>query len=118
MRARLGFALALVASLSACAATGDRPGDAASIANPYPSTYRAYPGVPTALVGATVYDGAGGRIDNGTVLFAQGKVFAIGGPDLAIPAGYTRIDGRGKFVTPGVIDIIPTPAAARRAGRR
>jgi imidazolonepropionase-like amidohydrolase len=35
------------------------------------------------------------------VLIAEGKVVAIGGPDLAIPAGYTRIDGSGKFVTPG-----------------
>ena len=73
--------------------------------NPYPSTYRPYPGTPTALTGATVYDGAGGRIDNGTVLFAGGKVVAIGGPELAIPADYLRIDAAGKFVTPGIIDI-------------
>lgn len=72
--------------------------------NPYPSTYKPYPGAPTALVGATVFDGAGGRIDGGTVLFADGKVVGVGGADLAIPAGYTRIDGRGKFVTPGIID--------------
>jgi len=83
---------------------------------PYASTYRAYPGVPTALVGATVYDGAGGYILNGTVLFAEGKVVAVGNASLAIPAGYTRIDGSGKFVTPGVIDIhshlgdYPTPS--------
>ena len=86
--------------------------------NPYPSTYRRYGGAPTALVGATVYDGAGGRIDNGVVLFADGKVVAVGGPDLAIPEGYSRIDGAGKFVTPGIIDIhshlgdYPTPSVA------
>jgi imidazolonepropionase-like amidohydrolase len=72
--------------------------------NPYPSTYKPYPGAPTALVGATVFDGAGGRIEGGTVLFADGKVVGVGGADLAIPDGYTRIDGRGKFVTPGIID--------------
>ncbi|WP_373280330.1 amidohydrolase [Novosphingobium naphthalenivorans] len=72
---------------------------------PYPSTYKPYPGRPTALVGATVFDGRGGRIDNGTVLFAQGKLVAIGGADMAIPDGYDRIDARGKFITPGVIDI-------------
>lgn len=72
---------------------------------PYASTYRAYPGRPTALVGATVYDGRGNRIDNGTVLFENGKLVAIGGADLAVPVGYDRIDGAGKFVTPGVIDI-------------
>ena len=86
--------------------------------DPYPSTYRRYGGAPTALVGATVYDGAGGRIDNGVVLFADGKVVAVGGADLAIPEGYQRIDGTGKFVTPGIIDIhshlgdYPSPAVA------
>jgi imidazolonepropionase-like amidohydrolase len=99
--------LLLVCGLAACAANGERPagagGDAA--AQPYPSTYKPYPGAPTAIVGATVFDGAGGRIERGTVLFAEGKVVAAGGPELAIPAGYTRIDGSGKFVTPGVIDI-------------
>src|SRR5690606_10398490 len=38
------------------------------------------------------------------------------GPELPRPAGYTRIDAAGKFVTPGVIDIhshlgdYPTPS--------
>jgi len=79
--------------------------DGASSEAPYPSTYKRYPGAPTALVGATVFDGKGGRIDNGTVLFMDGNIVAVGGADLAIPAEYTRIDGSGKFVTPGVIDI-------------
>ncbi|MFM2300399.1 MAG: hypothetical protein RLZZ84_135 [Pseudomonadota bacterium] len=84
--------------------------------NPYPSTYKPYPGTPTALVGATVFDGAGGRIDGGTVLVSDGKIVAVGGADLAIPAGYTRIDAAGKFVTPGIIDahshlgVYPSPA--------
>ena len=110
-------------ALSACSTANDAPANSASSAssapfdkNPYPSTYTRYPGAPTALVGATVFDGAGGRIDSGTVLFADGKVVGIGGADLAIPEGYTRIDGAGKFVTPGIIDIhshlgdYPTPS--------
>ncbi|MBM0169357.1 amidohydrolase [Altererythrobacter sp. C41] len=124
MRAAIRVLLAATATaaLAACATT-EGSGDSAKSASaydypdtPYPSTYQPYPGVPTALVGATVYDGAGGRIDNGTVLFADGKVVGVGGADLAIPAGYTRIDGTGKFVTPGVIDIhshlgdYPTPS--------
>lgn len=122
---RVFFAAIATAALAACATTGSSgdSGESAQSASaydypdtPYPSTYRPYPGVPTALVGATVYDGAGRRIDNGTVLFADGKVVGVGGPGLAIPAGYTRIDGTGKFVTPGVIDIhshlgdYPTPS--------
>jgi imidazolonepropionase-like amidohydrolase len=73
--------------------------------DPFPSTYHRYPGVVTAITGATVFDGEGGRIDNGTIVLADGVVQAIGGPDTAIPAGATRIDGIGKWVTPGVIDI-------------
>lgn len=84
--------------------------------NPYPSTYKPYPGRPVALVGATVFDGTGAQIDNGTVLVANGTVEAVGDASLAVPDGYDRIDARGKFVTPGVIDIhshlgvYPSPA--------
>ena len=115
--------LALGLALTSCTTTesdGDRTAAASTerateAGAPFPSTYQRFPGVPTALVGATVYDGAGGRIDNGTVLFAEGKVVGVGA-DLAVPAGYTRVEGSGKFVTPGVIDIhshlgdYPTPS--------
>ena len=47
----------------------------------------------------------GRRIDNGTVVFADGVVQAVGGPDLASPAGALEIDGTGKWVTPGIIDV-------------
>ena len=109
------FATAAIVALAlaGCASTGGaksassaRSNPAAKFdKNPYPSTYKPYPGAPTALVGATVFDGAGARIDNGTVLLRDGKVVAVGGADLAIPEGYARIDGSGKFVTPGIIDI-------------
>src|SRR3546814_12329513 len=84
--AGLGSALAL----AACSATGSGGEEVASTPDaatpaadgteqspPFPSTYKAYPGEPTALVGATVFDCAGGRIDNGTVLLRDGKVEAI-----------------------------------------
>ncbi|APE27383.1 amidohydrolase [Aurantiacibacter gangjinensis] len=81
------------------------PAPTGNASEPYASTYERYPGVPTAIVGATIYDGAGGMIENGVVLFADGEVVGIGGADLAIPDGYTRVDGTGRFVTPGIIDI-------------
>ncbi|WP_334183009.1 amidohydrolase [Novosphingobium sp.] len=99
----LGAALALGAT-GADAKKQDKKA-APIVADPYPSTYKSYPGTPTALVGATVYDGRGGRIENGVVLFRDGKLVAVGGADMAIPDGFTRIDAAGKFVTPGVIDI-------------
>jgi imidazolonepropionase-like amidohydrolase len=73
--------------------------------DPYPSTYVRYPGVLTVIRHATVFDGDGRRFDNGTVVFADGVIQAVGGPDLASPAGAVEIDGTGKWVTPGIIDI-------------
>jgi imidazolonepropionase-like amidohydrolase len=103
---RTASALAAVLLLGACAgdASGDRVHSASDGPEPYASTYKVYPGRPTALVGATVLDAAGHRYDQGVVLFRDGKVVAVGGSDLAIPAGYDRLDGTGKYVTPGVID--------------
>ncbi len=113
MRYRAFTVMGGAVALAACSANGQSspasanstPAPAASADVPYASTYTPYPGAPTALVGATIYDGAGQRIDSGTVLFSGGEIVAVGGSDLAIPDGYTRIDGSGKFVTPGIIDI-------------
>lgn len=72
--------------------------------DPYPSTYKAYPGTPTAVTNVTVYDGEGAKFTNATVYFRDGKVEGIetGG---AVKDGYTAIDGTGKWVTPGIIDV-------------
>src|SRR3546814_15083955 len=43
------------------------------------------------------------EIRNGTLLIEDGRIAAVGA-GLAVPDGYTRIDTRGKWVTPGVID--------------
>ncbi|HET7708210.1 MAG TPA: amidohydrolase [Sphingomicrobium sp.] len=72
--------------------------------DPYPSTYNRYPGAVTVIRGATVFDGEGGRIDNGTVVLADGVVQAVGGADVPSPDGAYVIDAQGKYVTPGVID--------------
>ncbi len=111
-----GAVLALM--LGGCAGNGgkDRPETASSkktpapgrnkgyAHDPFPSTYRAYPGVPTLVTGVTIYDGEGGRIEGGSVLFADGKFVQVG-QQIAAPAGATVIDGTGKWVTPGIIDI-------------
>ena len=112
--ASVGGALALAAcattgSSQAIAETGagskatSSPGEFGK--DPYPSTYRPYPGVPTALVGATIFTGTGEQIDNGVVFFSGGEIVAVGGPDTPIPADIAVFDGAGKYVTPGIIDI-------------
>ena len=45
--------------------------------NPYPSTYKPYPGRPTLITGATVFDGLGGRIERGAVLIRDGRPPAL-----------------------------------------
>ncbi|WP_186402989.1 amidohydrolase [Sphingopyxis sp. P1IMeth2] len=105
----LAFAGCAASGTSAQSA-GDKPAASAEKPekfnkDPYPSTYHAYAGRPTAVRGVTIFDGEGGRIDNGVALFADGKVVSIGGPDTATPAGYDVVDGSGKYLTPGVIDI-------------
>src|SRR5207248_8327244 len=72
-------------------------------ADAFPSTYKPMPSHPTAIVGAHVFTGTGQLIDNGVVLVKDGRVEAVG-PGLAVPAGYEKVDGAGKWVTPGLID--------------
>ncbi|MFN5269343.1 MAG: amidohydrolase, partial [Hyphomonadaceae bacterium] len=78
--------------------------DSNAALDPFPSTYKPLPGVATAIVGATILTAAGEEIENGTIVFADGKIVAVG-KDVAIPDGAKRVEGRGKFVTPGIIDI-------------
>ncbi|MBP2274988.1 MULTISPECIES: amidohydrolase [Sphingomonas] len=114
LRALLGAA-AITALLTGCASDGGAkpatastktgPGAGKGFAHdPYPSTYKPYPGVPTLVTHVTIFDGEGGRIDNGAVLFADGKIVELG-QSVAAPAGATVIDGTGKTLTPGIIDI-------------
>jgi len=74
-------------------------------ADAFPSTYEPYPASTTVIRGATVLTGTGERIDNGSVLIENGKIAGVGGADLAAPDGAVVIDAKGKWVTPGVIDI-------------
>ncbi len=73
--------------------------------DPYPSTYKPYPGVATAIRNVTIYDGEGGRIEKGVVFFSGGKIVSVGGADSPIPADIAVFDGTGKWVTPGIIDV-------------
>jgi imidazolonepropionase-like amidohydrolase len=73
--------------------------------DPYPSTYKPYPGVPTAIINATVHDGEGGVFERGVVFLSEGKITAVGPAGTQLPPDANIIDAAGKFVTPGIIDI-------------
>jgi imidazolonepropionase-like amidohydrolase len=56
-----------------------------------------------AITGGTVYPVSGPKIENATVVIQGGRIAAVGA-NVAVPAGATRIDAAGKWVTPGLID--------------
>jgi imidazolonepropionase-like amidohydrolase len=85
--------------------------------DPYASTYRAV-GSPAVLIrDATVLTGTGTRLDEADVLMRDGRIVAVG-RDLDAPADAVQVDGRGKWVTPGLIDVhshlgvYPSPGAS------
>ncbi|MCC6770747.1 MAG: amidohydrolase family protein [Gemmatimonadaceae bacterium] len=59
-----------------------------------------------AITGATVIDGTGrAAMPDATVLIVDGRIAALGAArTVTIPVGATRVDGRGKFVIPGLMD--------------
>jgi imidazolonepropionase-like amidohydrolase len=126
-RARVAAACSAAVLLAGCAATGAKSSSAAPgggpasvsspaaasgagvpairiSADPYPSTYRAPAHTPTLLRGATVLTGTGERLDGADVLMVDGKIAAVG-RELRAPAGATVVDARGKWITPGLIDV-------------
>jgi imidazolonepropionase-like amidohydrolase len=101
-------ALVTISALTGCAALEGGPKGPPPVRineDPYPSTYARYPGVPTVIRHATVFDGEGRQINDGTVVIADGLIRAVGGPELTSPAGALEINGAGKWVTPGIIDV-------------
>lgn len=120
--------LALLACNNAHSAGREKPAGAKAHKTeksvPFASTYKAYPSQPTLIKGATIFDGEGGRIDNGYVLMRDGKIAAIGAagdaPDVAPDEGQGAVvvNGAGLYVSPGIIDIhshlgdYPSPAVA------
>jgi imidazolonepropionase-like amidohydrolase len=106
MRLGLGLSVLFVgAALGACATTPNDPeAVAAGAAAPYASSYVRRPYAPVLIRAATVLDGQGGEFANADVLFQDGAITAVGA-GLTAPAGAEVIDGEGRFVTPGIIDV-------------
>jgi imidazolonepropionase-like amidohydrolase len=60
-----------------------------------------------ALIGAVLIDGSGSPpLSNSVILIAGSRVRAVGQHgSVPIPAGSEKLDGSGKFVIPGLIDV-------------
>src|SRR5690606_32142142 len=106
LKTHAALAAALALALAGCATTGASTGQArgADAGEAYPSTYRPIASAPVLVAGATVLDGTGRRLEGADVLMRDGVIVAVG-QGLDVPADAVRVDGRGKWVTPGIIDI-------------
>jgi imidazolonepropionase-like amidohydrolase len=95
------------AMLVACAQTPSVQEAAPAVArapiDPYPSTYEPPPSTATLIRGATILTGTGARLE-GDILMADGRIAAVG-PNLSAPDGARVIDAKGRWVTPGLIDV-------------
>jgi imidazolonepropionase-like amidohydrolase len=58
-----------------------------------------------AIEHARIHAGDGRRIDDGTIVLRDDKVLAVGpAAETRVPEGARRLDARGSWVTPGLID--------------
>jgi imidazolonepropionase-like amidohydrolase len=63
--------------------------------------------VQKAIIGAVLIDGTGGPpLSNSVVIVAGSRIRAVGNrANMPIPAGVEKINGAGKFLVPGLIDV-------------
>jgi len=120
------------AALSACATESGKstaapakaatppPAEVAPAAELYPSTYHVPSSAPTLIQHATVLTGTGARLEDADVLIVDGRIQSVG-PNLTAPPQAHIIEGRGRWVTPGLIDVhshlgaYPSPAVEANA---
>lgn len=72
--------------------------------NPYPSTYQVPTSPPILIRQATVLDGLGQQFENTDVLMVGGKIKQVGS-SLSAPEGGNVIEAKGRWLTPGLIDV-------------
>jgi imidazolonepropionase-like amidohydrolase len=71
---------------------------------PFASTYQAIAAPPILIRDATVLIGDGTRIEGGDILLRDGKIVEVA-EHIEAAAGGTVIDAKGRWVTPGIIDV-------------
>ncbi len=94
----------LVATACAALTVSAAAASPAPSADPYPSTYQPVASGPVLIRHTTLLTGSGERLDDADLLMSDGKIVALG-KNLDAPANATVIDGTGKWLTPGIIDV-------------
>ncbi|MEW5248759.1 amidohydrolase [Microbulbifer discodermiae] len=105
---RFAIALGLAMLLSGCGGdkASDRDSESLSFAREqaFPSTYGVTQSKPVLIQGATLLTGTGERIEQADILLRDGKIAGMG-DGLKASEDALVIDGTGKWVTPGIIDV-------------
>jgi len=96
-----GLVIAIAGGLAACGKKPQKADDSAKSA--YISTYAVPVSGKVLIRGATVLTGIDTKLDDTDVLLADGKIAEIGKGLSA--DGATVVDGKGRWLTPGIIDI-------------
>ncbi|MFK8015792.1 MAG: amidohydrolase [Gammaproteobacteria bacterium] len=96
---RLAPALLALLLVGGCASDDEQAKTSA-----FASTYAPLPSDTTLIENAVVMTGTGERIEPGAVLMINGRIEAVGAT-LRAPRGATVIDAKGRYVTPGIIDV-------------
>lgn len=73
-------------------------------ADPYLSRYDSGQSGTTLIHNVTLLDGRGGQLEGASILLSGGKVAVIG-ESVPTPDGSVVINGTGRWVTPGIIDV-------------
>ena len=103
--------------LFACAGTTKAPKDAKA-PGPYASTYAVPKSKAFVIENATILTGAGQKIIGGRVWVEEGKIREVGAT-VSAPEGTEVVDGAGRWLTPGIIDmhshlgVYPAPSATQ-----
>ncbi len=72
----------------------------------YPSTYRVAVEADTVIEGVTLFTGTGTVMENAWLKVGGGRIEALGkGPAPVMDGHVIRIDGSGKWLSPGLIDV-------------
>lgn len=105
------LAIVAISGLIACGDKEQSSGDDVTVAplvtinrNPFPSTYAPDDAAPVLITNATVLDGNGNRHNGSDIRLSGGNITEIG-TGLTPLEGEVVIDGTGKWVTPGIIDV-------------
>lgn len=108
MKARQPLALFLLPmfalAMAGCDALQEEQPGEPETADAFASTYERMPSERVLITNATLYIGNGEKIDNGQLLIEDGRIAAVGA-SVTAPEDITVIDAKGRFVTPGIIDV-------------